>query len=116
MRYPHVVRYPNSFMRDKSDLKWTSIALHKKVPMEPHVDLNNSKQDKSVTVTFGEFQGGQMWIHDPSMESRAHAVWKQDGRGQELPGRLEDTFQRPYDSSVPILYMPHIRGVVRDGA
>ena len=45
-KYPHVTRYLNSFLREKSNLRWTSIALHKDVLMEPHVDLNNNKHQR----------------------------------------------------------------------
>ena len=90
-RYPHVVRYINSFLKKHSSLKWSSFAIHKDVLTQTHVDAHNDKQELSLTVTFGDFHGGQMWLHDPEMETRPSVVWKQDSQGRQLTGRLVES-------------------------
>ena len=102
--YPHVARYVNLFMRQRSDRTWTSFAINKNVLTGTHHDVNNSKQEPSVTVTFGEFTGGQMWVHAPDDQDLTNAVWKEDAQRGRLPGRLVSTFQKPLEFSPHVLH------------
>ncbi|CAE7294476.1 RE1 [Symbiodinium natans] len=105
VRYPNVVRYINTFMRDKVDHPWTSFYLARDVHMQMHMDSNNRKGSKTTSVTFGHFQGGELWVelgHDED-SSASDVVWKQDLNGISRPGRLTSTFQNPRE------FDPHLR-------
>eukprot|EP00439_Symbiodinium_sp_Y106_P065967 s2396_g10.t1 len=97
-KYPQVVKYINKFMRQRSDQPWSSFSLQRDVCTHVHKDVHNDKDAKSVTVTFGDFQGGQLWIADDDVDQSGKVrdtVWKQDDRGNSLPGRLVDTREKP---------------------
>ena len=55
-------------------------------------------------MTFGSFEGGRLWVHDPEMEFKDDVVWRRDRQGRELPGRLEQTFQSPLEFSPHTLH------------
>ena len=103
-KYPQVVKYINKFMRQRSDQPWSSFSLQRDVCTHVHKDVHNDKDAKSVTVTFGDFQGGQLWIADDDVDQSGKVrdtVWKQDDRGNSLPGRLVDTREKP------LVFSPH---------
>ena len=102
--YPNVIRYVNLFMRQRSDRTWTSFAINKNVLTGPHCDMNNSKQEPSITVTFGAFEGGQMWVHESGESTTSNLVWKEDSQRGRLPGKLVSTFREPYEFSPHVLH------------
>ena len=96
---PNTIRYLNLFMRDKvgEDRRWTSIAVFKNVKMNIHKDRHNETQSVTTTVTCGDFQGGQLWIADPTLDSTDPArALRKDRRGNMVPGKLVDTRYQPY--------------------
>ena len=101
-RYPNVVRYLNMFMQHRVDGHWTSMALLKNVSTDVHVDCHNRKDAKTVSMTFGSFSGGQLWMASESVISDM-CVWKQNKEGNWLKGELIDTYQKPqaFDPHVP---------------
>ncbi|CAE6970895.1 RE1 [Symbiodinium sp. CCMP2592] len=102
LRYPNVVRYVNMFMRSHTDGEWSSFTLMKNVSTEVHVDRHNDKQALATTVTFGDFEGGQLWVADEEV-SDSECTWKQGNQGEWIRGRLCDTYRRPlqFDPHVP---------------
>ncbi|CAE7707379.1 RE1 [Symbiodinium sp. CCMP2592] len=94
-RYPHVVRYINSFTRDKIAGAWSSFSLAKNISTDVHVDCHNHKEASSVTVTFGDFTGGQLWVAQSDGEG-GDCTWKQDRHGRTIPGTLISTCETPY--------------------
>ncbi|CAE7270794.1 RE1 [Symbiodinium sp. KB8] len=100
-KYPHVVKYINMFMRHQCDVQWSSFALQRDVCTSIHKDVHNDKAADSVTVTFGDFSGGRLWVMNQEGET-SDVVWKQDPQGRSLPGRLVDTFEKP------TVFSPHV--------
>ena len=95
-QYPNVVKYINMFMRQRSDQQWTSFALQRNVCTGVHKDVHNQKNSESITMTFGSFSQGQLWVARDEKQSTHDAVWKEDERGNQMPGDLIDTFEKPY--------------------
>ncbi|OLP76029.1 T-complex protein 1 subunit eta, partial [Symbiodinium microadriaticum] len=109
VRYPHVVKYLNMFMRNRTDMSWSSLTVHRDVATEVHRDVHNDKQACSTTVTFGDFRQGQLWLalaeNEPN--DRVDVVWKQDKNGKWIPGRLVDTRERPFEFNPHIPHATH---------
>ena len=95
-KYANVTKYINMFMRHRSDKQWTSFALQRNVCTGMHKDVHNAKHSDSLTVTFGSFSGGQLWVARDEAQSSHGAVWKEDERGNRVPGDLIDTFEKPH--------------------
>ncbi|CAE7351286.1 MAL3P3.6 [Symbiodinium sp. CCMP2592] len=105
-RYPHVVRYVNSFMRDKVDGTWSSFSLAKNISTDVHVDCHNHKEASSVTVTFGDFTGGQLWVAQSESEGQ-DCTWKQGRHGRTIPGTLISTRESPHMFNPQVPHATH---------
>ena len=104
VRYPNVARYLNMFMQQRVDGRWTSLTLLKNVSTEVHVDCHNRKDTRTISMTFGSFTGGQLWMANESVTSdMCVCVWKQNKEGSWLKGELIDTSQKPqsFDPHIP---------------
>ena len=103
LRYPNVVRYINSFMVSKSPGTWSSFSLTKNICTDMHIDCHNDKDASSCTVSFGQFDGGELWVAQP--EGGTHSpVWKRDKHGKNHPGMLVSTRESPYELNPQILH------------
>ena len=85
--YPTVCKYFNAFFRERGYSGWTSFYLGKNVQTAVHSDHHNLRDTNSVTVTFGNFRGGRLWLasHDQG-ECSAGAIEKVDRAGRLLRG------------------------------
>ena len=68
-------------MVSKSPGTWSSFSLTKNVCTDMHVDCRNDKDASLCTVSFGQFDGGELWVAQHEGGDQA-AVWKQDKHGR----------------------------------
>ena len=83
-RFPATIRYINAIMKDKTGGNWTSFILLRNVKMAVHRDNHNEVGTSTATLTFGQFQGGELWIAgEPpsSTASKLHIAMMGQGRG-----------------------------------
>ena len=95
-----VTRYLNYFGRVHlgNSATWTSVSVTSDVGTEVHRDGNNLKETRNYSCTFGQTEGGQLWLEDTNVdESQANGgqlIWKKDRTGAWVPGRTHDTYHK----------------------
>ncbi|CAE7328612.1 RE1 [Symbiodinium sp. CCMP2592] len=73
--FPYVVKYINKFARHHGVQGWTSFSLARNLQTTIHRDPNNLSGYDSVTTTFGDFTGGELWqVCDPD-DASEDVVW-----------------------------------------
>ena len=93
-RWPDLVRYLNGILSERwtdsggeeQAPTWTSISLSKDMPSGLHTDKNNLRGSSSFMMTFGDHQGGDLFIEQPG-----GGTWRRNRRGEEIEGTLLDT-------------------------
>ena len=101
-RFPQVIRFLNTFMRNAlkasgQQARWTSLVVMKNIRMTLHKDNHNAAESETATVSFGTFQQGQLWVEKQSdSDNGEEVVFKKDKNGKRIPGYNVDTWQRPY--------------------
>ena len=100
---PWVIKYINKFARHHGVQGWTSFSLTKNLLTNVHRDPNNLAGYDSVTTSFGNFSGGELWTHDDHQEDNKEAVWRKG-----LPGTTVTTRERlvAFDSREPHATQP----------
>ena len=96
-KFPRTTKYINMFMRDKVGLSWTSIVVLKNVMTNVHTDAHNATDSLTATVTFGQFEGGQLRVAG-SDASSSGAPAKKWVSGRKTPGVNVDTRHKPFVS------------------
>ncbi|CAE7470136.1 RE2 [Symbiodinium sp. CCMP2592] len=74
---PWTIKYINSFVRAQGVGEWTSFAIFRNTATECHTDTHNMAGTHIKTVSFGEFTGGELWIHGEAPEGK---VFSFDGK------------------------------------
>ena len=92
-------KYFNLFLKDKlppGELhQWSSLSISRNVPSKPHMDVHNVATSDNLSVSMGQFQGGELWLEVPVNEVRYRKVeWRVKGNGVQVPGRLLNTKHR----------------------
>ena len=87
-----LVRFLNYFARHHlgEDATWTSISLTKNIAIDVHRDSNNLRGSLNHCVTFGQEDGGGLWLEVDVDEAQAQGKdisWKRDRSGW-IPGRF----------------------------
>ncbi|CAE7318532.1 ATJ49, partial [Symbiodinium microadriaticum] len=95
-QFPCTIRYINEFVKDKAGDSWTSFVLLRNVRMNLHRDCHNAPDSTSLTMSFGQFQGGQLWIAGPPTDSGNVEKYRFDEAGHKIEGHLVDTYLRPH--------------------
>eukprot|EP00439_Symbiodinium_sp_Y106_P027969 s1500_g3.t1 len=86
------VKYINAFMRSKGVGSWSSFVLFKNTATRMHKDARNLRGSTIKTVSFGDFNGGGLWLCDPFAEQHGHQpAWRKDAKGRDLCGYVVDT-------------------------
>ncbi|CAE7487110.1 GIP, partial [Symbiodinium necroappetens] len=100
---PWVIKYINKFARHHGVQGWTSFSLTKNLLTNVHRDPNNLAGYDSVTTSFGNFSGGELWTHDDHQEDNKETVWRNG-----LPGTTVTTRERlvAFDSREPHATQP----------
>ena len=100
LQWPSLTTYLNNFLLEHTGgdqtgtpaPTWTSLALLHNLPAAIHADKNNVKGSHNFVVSFGDGPGGGMWVQEPN-----GGVWKRDGRGQEIEGRILETHEQGWE-------------------
>ncbi|OLP98763.1 hypothetical protein AK812_SmicGene18752 [Symbiodinium microadriaticum] len=94
--FPFLCRYLNLF--GKFHLKehgahWTSFSISVNQAVNLHLDGHNSPGSSNYTCSFGQFDGGQLWVElTEGCNSLSSPVrWKTKRNGQRVPGHLHST-------------------------
>ncbi|CAE7346231.1 GIP [Symbiodinium natans] len=100
MDLPWTTRFINACMKSKVNGSWTSFALLKGVQTSVHKDVHNIPGRETITISLGNFSGGELWVHQPELKDseEAEVVWKRDPTGDgsaRLPGVLLSTKENP---------------------
>ncbi|CAE7227793.1 RE1 [Symbiodinium sp. CCMP2456] len=100
--FPWTVKYINKAMRElsgdawgKTPPMWTSLIITKNVKMRVHKDAHNIPGSSVLTLTLGNFSGGNLWLESsPGDGNGETAIY--DDHGQEIAGISISTKERPY--------------------
>ena len=93
-KFPYTIKYVNAFTRERCDREhWTSFVVLKNVKTNLHKDNHNAPGSKTITVTFGDFQGGELWIEGGQDGDRAI---RKDLTGQWVKGVSVSTKHSPF--------------------
>ena len=97
-----LVRYLNAFGRHHlgGQATWTSITIALNASTAVHHDFHNRKGARNYTVTFGQSDGGGLWIEDRDVREGDvpdEVKWRQAGTGHWLPGRVVNTKEKFYE-------------------
>ena len=90
---PWTNRYINAFARTKFDGPWSSFVLFRNTATQVHADVHNLPGTQVTSVTFGNFSGGGLWLHEPGADQ---GVPREDSGGTVLYGRVISTKEQPY--------------------
>ena len=93
--FPWVVKYVSAFGRTQVDESWSSRILSKNVKSSIHSDSRNLADTKVITMTFGAFTGGELWIEDGEGDNNSHPTYKEDA-AKVRKGKLISTKEPPY--------------------
>ncbi|CAE7496127.1 unnamed protein product, partial [Symbiodinium pilosum] len=99
-KWPKSIEYINRFMKLHGGNQWSSFLLAKNVKTRTHKDNHNASGSVVRTVTFGDFQGGELWVaasEDQFRNDKSQIHWRKDRHGVRRPGVLVDTREKPYD-------------------
>ena len=99
-KWPKSIEYINRFMKLHGGNQWSSFLLAKNVKTRMHKDNHNASGSVVRTVTFGDFQGGELWVaasEDQCRNDKSQIHWRKDRHGVRRPGVLVDTREKPYD-------------------
>ena len=96
--FPWVVKYVSAFGRTQVDESWSSRILSKNVKSSIHSDSRNLADTKVITMTFGAFTGGELWIEDGEGDNNSHPTYKEDAT-KVRKGKLISTKEPPYGST-----------------
>ena len=94
--FPCLCRYLNSFGKfhlKEHSAHWTSFSVSMNQAVNVHLDGHNSPGSSNYTCSFGQFDGGQLWVElTEGCNSLSSPVrWKSKRNGQRVPGHLHDT-------------------------
>ena len=96
---PCVCRYLNSFGKYHlagSGAKWTSFTVSVNQAAQVHIDGHNDPASSNFTCSFGQFDGGKLWVELTEECDRLGipVLWKTKRNGLRVPGHLHDTRHR----------------------
>ena len=98
-RYPETCAYLNAWMKQRCPgLKFTSLCVNYDLRAPMHRDVNNAGHFPSVTVSFGQYSGGQLWVQKGGVDGSSpepRAAWRKSPLGGKLAGNLFETYHNP---------------------
>ena len=84
-QYPNARRYLSAFLENHGMTgDCSSICINHGSSIKVHKDAHNMKDTKNHTISLGNFEGGEIWIHDP-------AARKGRAESHRPKGGIEDT-------------------------
>ncbi|CAE7226615.1 RE2, partial [Symbiodinium necroappetens] len=103
---PWTTKYVNAFMKSKHQGAWTSFVIFYNSATEVHTDPHNLPNVPVATVSFGKFEGGELWIEDADFgPGTPGAVQRVDAAGTVRYGKTVSTKEQVYtfDGKIQIL-------------
>ncbi|CAE7336253.1 RE2 [Symbiodinium sp. CCMP2592] len=90
-RFPVTIRYINEAMKSRVQAPWTSFVVMKNIKTAIHKDNHNRTDSATVTVSFGDFKGGELWVAAEGSESGDKPTYRKGfrmalSRGPETGG------------------------------
>ncbi|CAE7822217.1 GIP [Symbiodinium sp. CCMP2456] len=100
LQWPHLTAYLNGVISEyvggddpeQREPMWSSIALLHNCPAAMHTDKNNVKGSHNFVVSFGQGEGGDMWVQESG-----GGVWRRDAKGHEVEGRIVSTHEQGWE-------------------
>ena len=87
----------NTFMKSKHQGAWTSFVIFYNSATEVHTDSHNLPNVPVATVSFGKFEGGELWIEDTGFgPDTPGAVQRVDAAGTVRYGKTVSTKEQVF--------------------
>ena len=97
LRMPETCRFVNSWLchhAGRAFGRWSSVHIGVQVRAPPHIDKNNEPQSQNLTITAGDFRGGELWLASNTKGGGNTEVGKVVN-GKRRVGYLIDTRMKP---------------------
>ena len=115
-KYPETIRYLNAFLKTLGIKgSWTALSVGWNCRTALHRDAHNARDRRNHTVTFGEFQGGRVWVEDSPLqvlhgrdEAPKDPYILKLPNGDSVKGGWYDTYKSP------VTFPGHLRHLVED--
>eukprot|EP00439_Symbiodinium_sp_Y106_P083828 s77_g24.t1 len=91
---PCFIKCVNAFMREREPGPWCAFVLQRNVATKMHTDCHNLFGTDVVTLSFGDFTGGEVWV-ECNEDQTTSPVFRCDDRGVTRCGRLLSSKERP---------------------
>ena len=93
---PCTCKYLNLFGRSQLNHEaatWSSFSISVNQPVKVHLDANNCPNSYNYSCSFGDFQGGQLWVElsESDLPQSGAIRWRSKANGQRVAGRFYDT-------------------------
>ena len=96
-----LTRYLNSFVRTHNPATWRALSIFKGGAVKVRHDYNNEVGTRNYFASFGQEEGGELWVHDRDINEEDVAMdgdgtiqWRRTGAKEWLPGRLMDSQEK----------------------
>ena len=115
-KYPETIRYVNAFLKAAGvQGSWTALSIGWNSRSSLRRDAHNARDRCNFSLTFGDFQGGRLWIEDsshPVLQGKSEALKAPYSlelpNGNSVDGGWYDTFH------TPTAFPGHLRHLVED--
>ena len=107
--YPVTTQYVNAFLKYHAPKHtYSSFVISVNAFAPPHLDPRNSPNSLNLTVSYGNFLGGELWIAEegapqPQCDPVAVGQWRVKKNEQGVRGHLYDSFEKPVYFSPKLL-------------
>ncbi|CAE7230659.1 RE1 [Symbiodinium necroappetens] len=93
---PCTCKYLNLFGRSQLNQEaatWSSFSISVNQPVKVHLDANNCPSSYNYSCSFGDYQGGQLWVElsESDLPHSGAIRWRSKANGQRVAGRFYDT-------------------------
>ena len=108
--YPGMTKYVNAFLKHHTPKHiYSSFVISINAFAPPHLDPHNSPESLNMSVSYGNFSGGELWIAEegtpqPQCDPVAVGQWRVRKNDQGVRGHLYDSFEKPVYFSPKLLH------------
>ena len=108
--YPATTQYVNAFLKYHAPKHtYSSFVISVNAFAPPHLDPHNSPNSLNLTVSYGNFSGGELWISEegtpqPQCDPVAVGQWRVKKNEQGVRGHLYDSYEKPVYFSPKLLH------------
>ena len=108
-QHPQLCNYLNQFLLHHCHLSrddklqhpvWTSLSISRNLPIRPHLDAHNMSKSRNITLSLGQFKGGELWLElrpkdaEALKSSHNQIVQKVKPNGARVSGILMSTHNK----------------------